>query len=196
MTRGGSTTRAAALSGPIINSEPCSRNARPPKHARFATDDGAASKETVGLIDSPSGLYRRARAHRTGQNILCVGVRRHRSGFENCKRQLQSWQGLLARWNAPSSDRGKTTISTAGTRRPRASFQKGVCRMYSRQKACLARRSPGPYQTASKARGPGAALDLAAWPRVSRPECRARIASGLPIHQAVSDATIHQRVPR
>ena len=58
---------------------------------------------------------------------------------------------------ACSSDRGKTTNSTPGSRRARASFQKGVCGTWSRQKASpwVTRWSPGQQQAASKARGPG-----------------------------------------
>ena len=60
------------------------------------------------------------------------------------------------RWNASSSDRGNTTISSTGTRRARASFQKGVCGTLSRQKAChramVARSTPSSVESCAPAR--------------------------------------------
>src|SRR5271157_2413531 len=91
--------------------------------------------------------------------ILISGLLVTVSGDRNRKRYPQSWQGSLVRWNASSSDRGKTTILTTGTRRARANFQKGVSGMWSRQKAChramVARSTPKSVESSRIRRGGG-----------------------------------------
>jgi hypothetical protein len=68
--------------------------------------------------------------------ISICGPSRIVIGDRNRKRRAQPWYGSSVRRKASRSDSGKAVISTIGTRRPRAIFQKGDSETLSRQKAC------------------------------------------------------------
>src|SRR6185312_10869771 len=68
-------------------------------------------------------VLREIDAHRQtliiGTAWIVIGERKRRS-------RTRSWPGSSVQRNASTSARGKATVSTTGTRRPRATFQKGV----------------------------------------------------------------------
>ena len=91
MTRGGSATRAAALSGPIINSEPCSRNARAdfssescPNLTPLAISPRSGCSEAEGLAAHCRSLVSRRTLH---ANLNCY--RTVNSSFRTGARGLQ-----------------------------------------------------------------------------------------------------------
>ncbi len=87
-----------------------------------------------------------------GTAWIVIGERKRRS-------RTKSWPGSSVRRNASTSARGKARASTTGTRRPLATFQKGVLGRWSRQKPChramVAPSTPNNLESSRTRRGDG-----------------------------------------
>jgi hypothetical protein len=138
--------RRAGIAAPTVNSRP---TAPRPRCGRCGS--AASRLPTPWLIRADTGLS----DHSCLFHPDCAS--------ENCRTQPS--RSSSARTNASSSERGIATISTAGTRRPRATFQNGVCGKCSRQKTChreMVRRSMSNSSASSRTRYPEGPCRMAA----------------------------------